>query len=255
MIKMLLVGELNDTLHSLSECLMGDFQVQMCSENARNVKDMVRILRPGILVFNIVEINEDVKEIFETLKVKLNRMPVLIIGTQDMYVQLNELADGFDNKGILYRPLKGTDVLMYCYQLLNIEIPKHKEDIIVKPSVKKKILIVDDNALVLREMKSMLEKSYDVLLANSGEKGLICMKNKKPDLVMLDYDMPGMDGRETFENIKKDEELQNIPVIFLTSVAEKKQILAVLKNMPDGYILKPPSRDKIINAIKEALGE
>ncbi len=254
MIKMLLVGELNDTLHSLSECLIGDFQVQMCSENAKNVKDMVRILRPAILVFNIVEINEDVKETFETLKVKLNRIPMLIIGTYDMHIQLNELADGFTKKEIIYRPLKGTDVLMHCYQLLNIGIPKNGDDT-VKSNVKKKILIVDDNALVLRKMKSMLEKSYDVLLANSGEKGLICIKNKKPDLVMLDYDMPGMDGKETFERIKKDEELQNIPIIFLTSVAEKKQILAVLKNMPDRYILKPPSKDKIISAIKEALGE
>lgn len=254
MMKMLLIGELNDTLHSLSVCLMKDFQVQMCSENAKNVKDMVRILRPAILVFNIVEINEDVKEIFETLKVKLDRMPVLIIGTHDMHIQLNELADGFTKKGIIYRPLKGTDVLMYCYQLLNIEIPKNGDDK-VKPNVKKKILIVDDNALVLREMKSMLEKSYDVLLANSGEKGLICIKDKKPDLVMLDYDMPGMDGRETFERIKKDEELQNIPVIFLTSVAERKQIVAVLRNVPDGYILKPPSKNIIISKIKEVLGE
>ena len=101
----------------------------------------------------------------------------------------------------------------------------------------------------------MLEKNYDVLLANSGEKGLACMKNKRPDLVLLDYDMPGMDGKETFEKIKEDEELQDIPVIFLTSVAERKQIIAVLKNMPDGYILKPPSRDNIISKIRETLGE
>ena len=81
MIKMLLVGELNDTLNSLNECMRDDFQIQMCSQNAKNVKDMVRIIRPGILVMNIMEINDDVREIFETLKVKLDQMPILVIGT------------------------------------------------------------------------------------------------------------------------------------------------------------------------------
>ncbi|MGN0159876.1 MAG: response regulator [Lachnospiraceae bacterium] len=255
MIKMLLVGELNDTLHSLSECLKGDFQIQMCSQDAKNIKDMIRIIRPGIMVFNIQEDNENVHEIFEMLRVKMGQMPILVVATPQMESILVEEKKGFNHLIILLRPLKAQDVLDGCYRLLNINVgearPKEKK----APLVKKKILVVDDNALVLRNIKSLLEGEYEVILATSGEKGLDSIMTKKPDLVLLDYDMPGMNGKEVFDRIRSNESTKDLPVVFLTSVAEREHIMAVLVNSPSGYILKPPSKDKIIAVLKEALGE
>ena len=77
--------------------------------------------------------------------------------------------------------------------------------------------------------------------------------SKQPDLVLLDYDMPGMDGKTTFEAMLEDEFAKDIPVIFLTNVAKRSQIYAVLKSYPAGYILKPPDRKILLRTIEDVL--
>ena len=69
-----------------------------------------------------------------------------------------------------------------------------------------------------------------------------------------DYEMEGMDGRDTFKAMKEDEDMKWIPVVFLTSVADRQSIYSVLKSKPDGYILKPPDEERIFETIEEILG-
>ena len=118
-----------------------------------------------------------------------------------------------------------------------------------------KIMIVDDSGLMLRSMKAMLEKNYEVCLAKSGKQALNLVPNENPDLILLDYEMEGMDGRETFEALRAKEETQDIPVVFLTSVDNRKAIYSVLKSKPEGYILKPPDAKRIIEVIEDILGD
>lgn len=253
--RMLLVGELNETLRSLSECLSDGYQVQICSDNPSNVKDMIRLLRPAVVVLNVMEMKPEIEEIFTKISEKMATMPIVVIGTTAMYQELQEMAKGFKNSVILSRPIGATEVLEACNKLLEKDTTEENKDLLVKEIKKpvKKILVVDDNALVLRNIKSLLEKEYQIVLANTGEKALDIMEKDKIDLVLLDYAMPGMDGKEVFERMLGDEAKKNIPVVFLTSVAEKNQIFEVLKNRPFGYILKPPSNEKIMSVIKEAL--
>ena len=114
-------------------------------------------------------------------------------------------------------------------------------------------MIVDDSPLVLRNMKTMLEERYDVFLAPSGEKALELIPRKRPDLLLLDYEMPGMDGKDVFEAMLEDDYMKTIPVIFLTSIAHKEQVYGVLKSVPAGYILKPADRDRLMDEIKRVL--
>lgn len=253
--KILLLGELNETLRSLNEYLLDEFQVQMCSLNAKNVKDMIRIYRPAMLLFNITELNDDLNEIFDNIKTKLDTMPILIISTDSFEAKIKEFAASLKNYRIAIRPIAGDSILKHCHHLLNIEedTAEEKKNIPTDNKIAPRILVVDDNALVLRNIKNMLENEYHTILANSGEKALDFAVSKRPDLILLDYDMPGMNGKETFEMLKENESTKDIPVVFLTSVAEKNQILAVLQNRPFGYILKPPTKDKIIKVIEEAL--
>ena len=76
---------------------------------------------------------------------------------------------------------------------------------------------------------------------------------KRPDLILLDYEMPVCDGRQTLEMIRADADLMDIPVIFLTGVSDRAHIEAVLGLKPAGYLLKPPIREKIVEAIEKAL--
>lgn len=99
----------------------------------------------------------------------------------------------------------------------------------------------------------MLEDKYNITLANSGMKAMTSIGKSRPDVVLLDYEMPVCDGRQTLEMIRADEELSSIPVIFLTSVNDRKHIESVLRLRPAGYLLKPAKPDTLISAIEKAL--
>ena len=108
----------------------------------------------------------------------------------------------------------------------------------------KKILVVDDSGAILRSLKTWLEDKYEVILANSGERAIKCLAAIRPDLVLLDYEMPVMDGRQVLERMRSEEEFCDIPVTFLTSKNDKDSIMKVMELKPEGYILKttPPKQ-------------
>ena len=78
-------------------------------------------------------------------------------------------------------------------------------------------------------------------------------KKKAPDLILLDYEMPEWDGRRTLEEIRNDEKLKDTPVVFLTAVADKAHIAAVLELKPSGYLLKPIEQQTLMDTIEKAL--
>lgn len=116
---------------------------------------------------------------------------------------------------------------------------------------KKRIFIVDDSPVILRSIKKLLDPQYDVFISTSGEQALKMIPTKNPDLILLDYEMPGMDGRETFEAILQNDDMKHIPVIFLTSMANRQQIYDAVSSIPAGYILKPPNRDELLDTIED----
>lgn len=116
-----------------------------------------------------------------------------------------------------------------------------------------KILIVDDSPLILRNIKNLLENEYDVITATSGQQALDIIVEEKPGLVLLDYEMPKMSGKTVFETIKKNKDIKDTPVIFLTGVSNKKIIYSILQLNPADYILKPPDTQKLLNTIKKIL--
>ena len=118
---------------------------------------------------------------------------------------------------------------------------------------KKRILVVDDNGTTLRTMKAMLEEHYEVAIAISGAQAMTSIGKQRPDLILLDYEMPVCDGRMTLEMIRADEEMKDIPVVFLTAVNNRDNIEAVLTLKPAGYFLKPPVKDKLIAEIDKIL--
>ena len=121
------------------------------------------------------------------------------------------------------------------------------------PGGKKRILVVDDNGTTLRTMKAMLEGDYEVAIAISGAQAMTSIGKKRPDLILLDYEMPVCDGRMTLEMIRADEDMKDIPVVFLTAVNDRANIEAVLKLKPAGYFLKPALKDKLIAEIEKIL--
>ena len=112
-----------------------------------------------------------------------------------------------------------------------------------------RILIVDDNISVLRQISSCLETKYDVILAKSGLLALqICIK-EQPDLILLDVEMPGNDGFDVINMLKRSVFLSRIPVIFLTAKSGKAVEAKALQLGARDFIRKPVSRQILLHRI------
>lgn len=116
---------------------------------------------------------------------------------------------------------------------------------------KKHILIVDDSGQMLRTIKSWLDKTYQVSMANSGMSAITFLAKSKPDLILLDYEMPVCTGPQVLEMIRNETSTSDIPVIFLTSKSDKESVLKVVSLKPDGYLLKTKTPDEIRMAIAD----
>ena len=103
---------------------------------------------------------------------------------------------------------------------------------------KKKVLVVDDSIVVRQAMKELLSKDYEVVLAESGLSAIRCMILDKPDLVLLDYEMPVCNGRQVLEMIRAEKELADISVIFLTNTVDKESVSKVVSLKPTDYLVK-----------------
>ena len=112
-------------------------------------------------------------------------------------------------------------------------------------SHKKKILIVDDSTFILKTMQRLLGSDYEIMTATSGMSAIRSIVLDKPDLVLLDYEMPVCKGSQILEMIRSEEEFADIPVIFLTSRVDKEGVQKVLEFKPNGYLSKSLSPEVI----------
>jgi adenylate cyclase len=116
------------------------------------------------------------------------------------------------------------------------------------------ILIADDKEENRELLKIMLlSQGYKVYEASDGEEGLAMIKEKKPDVVLLDIEMPKMNGLEVCKRMIEDEELVKIPVIFVTSAEEFKEEQKLVLGLDTGaldYILRPISQDVLLARVR-----
>ncbi|MCH5259299.1 MAG: response regulator [Lachnospiraceae bacterium] len=121
------------------------------------------------------------------------------------------------------------------------------------PGARRHILVVDDNAMMLKMLKEHLHDQYDVATAASGRVALKFLEKKTTDLILLDYEMPEESGPDVLEKLRASELTKDIPVIFLTGVTDTKKVKEVLSLKPQSYLLKPVDRDKLLDTIAKVI--
>jgi CheY-like chemotaxis protein len=116
------------------------------------------------------------------------------------------------------------------------------------------ILVVDDQPFFIAMARSILQsKGYTVLTALSAEEGIQEARQSRPDLIILDVEMPVMDGIMACARIKRDPHLKSIPVVILTATLDPKLNQKAFKAGAEATILKASSADKILNMVKVVL--
>lgn len=230
-----LIGNIKTQLEMLNhKVFQAPFKVQQIFDNMQECE--------GILLY----IEEDYEtKMQELLYIKDRALeqdyPVFLLGAQ---ADMDKMTDTMGSAKIPLKFARPIDVKKVAQDI----------DIFIKnngKAGKKKILVVDDSGAVLRNVKGWLEDKYAVTLANSGTTAIKSISLNRPDLVLLDYEMPIVDGAQVLEMIRSENDFSDIPVIFLTSKGDKDSVMKVMALKPEGYLLKTLPPEEIVAAIDD----
>ena len=120
-------------------------------------------------------------------------------------------------------------------------------------SLRKKIIYVDDINYSLITLKTRLQEYYEIFPADSVLKMYEILEKFKPDLILLDVNMPDIDGYEAIKGLKSDERYVNIPVIFLTGNSDRESVVKGLSLGAVDYVIKPFTTIKLVESIETHL--
>ncbi len=119
-----------------------------------------------------------------------------------------------------------------------------------------RVLIVDDSPTEVYILKNMLEKNgFQTLTANSGEEGVKKAREEKPDLILMDVVMPGLNGFQATRQISRDPETSAIPIIIVTTKDQETDKVWGLRQGAKDYVTKPANERELIEKIKAALAK
>ena len=119
----------------------------------------------------------------------------------------------------------------------------------------KRILIVEDQPDNRRILRDLLKSAgFELIEAVDGEEALACAREHRPDLILMDIQLPVMDGYEATRRLKADAELSAIPIIVITSYALSGDEQKARAAGCDGYVTKPFSTRKLLAQVREHLG-
>lgn len=166
---------------------------------------------------------------------------IFVVGSEDEVEEIEKTIPKSTLKGVFLRPI---NVNAVAQELMNYICEQHQAE-------RKKVLVVDDSGAMLRNVKGWLEDKYQVILANSGTMAIKYLTLNRPDLILLDYEMPVIDGRQVLEMIRSEPDFRDVPVIFLTSKDDRESVLNVMAMKPDGYLLKSLRPEQIVQAVDD----
>ena len=284
--KILLIGQFTDNFRKMNKSLTGKYEVRACVNKLEIFRGMFKLNEPDVVVLLIEELDKTNEELLAELKKEYKNMPVVCAGLDlenitipDIYMtkQFEYLETAYTAEQLIEKIeyVSEKDLTEEIVEEKKYETEKAEDKVTETPEQKKepedfetiknrllnekdrrkKIMLVDDSGIYLRMMKGLLDEEYDIIMTTSGLKAISMVHEKHPDLILLDYEMPLFDGRETMVKIRQAEDIKDIPIVFVTAVNDKDHIKAVLSLKPAGYLLKPIDKDRLFKTIKSIVGE
>lgn len=247
------IAENNKTNNGLYQLLNWRFKVDYHHHNEKTELSDISVSEADLVIVSMVGTKVDYKDFFDGLRENCPELPVVTISTKaESEAYRKFYACGQFHK--LLRPVTGRRILDVCRDIIG-GVDYHVNNNTQDREGPLHILVVDDSAIVLRNIKSILEQNYSVAVAPSGVHAFISIGKKVPDLILLDYEMPEMTGEEVLKKLQAEEEYADIPVIFLTSADNREIVLKLLALKPAGYILKPADSQMLLEKIEDIIGK
>ena len=114
-------------------------------------------------------------------------------------------------------------------------------------------MIVDDDPSYAKMVKEWLKDTYKVHVVTNGLQVLTFLEKNPIDLILLDYEMPEINGPQVLQILRQEPTTRLIPVIFLTGVDSKENVMKVMDMKPNGYILKSTTKEQLLDYLKEKI--
>lgn len=121
--------------------------------------------------------------------------------------------------------------------------------------MKKRVLIVDDDIMTLKILKKYLEDTYDVITENAGYRFVEKMGSYDADLILLDIEMPVVNGLEAFDRILANPALADVPVVFLSGVSNPNLVRELMNRGAAGYLLKTIPKSELLSRLEKVFSE
>ena len=194
-----------------------------------------------ILLYTDSELEEhrDAMVYFKDLCVEEN-MIMIVIGEKHAFDLVHRYVPREDLAFEIARPLDMADLISKVMIVTDDEFEMQR---------RKCILIVDDDLTYLQMLREWLKSTYRIGMANSGTQAIAWLATNKADLILLDYDMPVLDGPKVLEMIKSESFASSTPVMFLTGKNDKESVTKVVSLKPADYLLKSISKDKLLTTL------
>ncbi len=240
------VGIKSNTHRDTLEMLKERFQIDVIEPTAEALRMRIQRETPDLILLTLGNDALEEAKIMNLLNMDFINIPVVTMGTEYETLPYNKYYETAQFEKII-PPITKRQLLDLCCNMAGVDVDFYDD------GSRKHILVVDDNALTLRNIKKMLNDKYSVAVAVSAVQAFTSIGRKKPDLILLDYAMPVTDGRKMFEMLQADVEFSKIPVVFLTSMADEHVVVELLSLKPAGYFLKPPKQEKLLETIEAIL--
>lgn len=228
-------------LRSLSEKLVQTgFECSTCPIDITKINNESKAV--NYFFINLDETVLENTEFFIFLRDLCNEsnQKILFVGYKEHLDKVSEIVSSSNVAGTFERPINVNEITDAINKLAeNAE----------KPEPQKHILVVDDSGEMLRTVKTWLSSKYKVSMANSAVNAISFLSSNKPDLILLDYEMPICSGPQLLGMIRAEMTTEDIPVIFLTGKSDAESVKAVLSLKPQGYILKSRAKEEILDTI------
>ena len=284
--RILLAGNNQPVLDDFFYAMSNDFECQTTSWRFEDIECHLKYFTPNIFVYGLREdFKDNLAKIIEARgNLEKKKIPFAIIGTKEDCDNFIKAAVNIADL-VLAKPLTAAMIEEKIAEYLlekqrreaeerrrekrrqrlaeigyseeekkRIEQELRQKAIEAEKNRRKHIIVVDDDPRMLKLIKEHLHEDYDIATAINGKLALKFLEKKRTDLIFLDYEMPDMNGPQVLEKIRENQELSDIPVVFLTGISEREKIEKVLSMKPQGYVLKPIDREKLITTIKNVLG-